>query len=36
MKESDKEKEEIEIAVIDFWTFFQVNKINQRSDYEDN
>jgi hypothetical protein len=35
MKKSNQEKDEIEIAVIDFWAFFQVNEINQRSDGED-
>ena len=36
MKQADNEKDEIEITVINFWAFFQVNEINQRSDCEEN
>ena len=35
MKQADNEKDEIEITVINFWAFFQINEINQRSDCED-
>lgn len=36
MKHPNQEKDKIEISVIYFRAFFQVNEINERSECEDN